>query len=423
MQDTYKAVGSAYLEATQATDPEIYEAILAETQRQQQGVELIPSENYASAAVLGAVATVFTNKYSEGYSGKRYYGGNEHVDTVETIAINRAKELFGAEHANVQAYSGSPANLAIYYGLLDPGDTVMGLALPAGGHLTHGWKVNFSANYYNAVQYPVDVETGLINMDVVAELAKEHKPKLIWAGGTAYPRTFDFERFAQIAEDVGACFAADIAHISGLCATGLHPSPIPYADAVMATTHKLLRGPRGAIIMTKEEHAKAIDRAVFPALQGGPHDNVTAAIAVCLKEALTPEYTVYCKQVVANAKAMADQFMSRGFAVVSGGTDVHLMLVDLSVQDVPGKVAQNKLDEAGITTNANMVPGDKRSAFDPSGIRVGTPAATTRGFKEAEIRQVADWICDVVENIEDDGAIQRVKQDVADLCAQYPLWY
>lgn len=415
--------GSAYLSDLQNYDPDIYGAVVAETQRQQDGIELIASENYASSAVMGAVATVFTNKYSEGYSGKRYYGGNENVDTVETIAINRAKQLFGAEHVNVQAYSGSPANQAIYLGLLKPGDTVLGLALPSGGHLTHGHKVNFSAKYYNSIQYPVNEETGVIDMDVVAEIAREHKPQMIIAGVTAYPRQLDFARFAEIAEEVGAYLMADIAHISGLCATGHHPDPIPYADAVMATTHKLLRGPRGALIMCKEEHAKKIDRAVFPGLQGGPHDNITAGIAVCLKEALTDDYKQYCGQVVANARAMADEFMRRGFSVVSGGTDVHLLLVDLSLQDVPGKVAQAVLDEAGITTNANMVPGDKRSAFDPSGLRIGTPAATTRGFGEAEVRQVTNWICDIVENIDDEATIQRIKNEVKEMCHRFPLWY
>lgn len=414
---------SPYLQALEAADPDIFGAVVAETTRQQRGIELIPSENYASAAVMGAVATVFTNKYSEGYSGKRYYGGNQHVDTIENIAVARAKQVFGAEHANVQAYSGSPANLAIYYALLQPGDTVMGLALPAGGHLTHGWKVNFSANYYNAVQYSVNPETGLIDIDEVARLAREHRPKLLWAGATAYPRQLDFAAFAQIAEDVGAYFCADLAHISGLVVSGLHPDPVPYADAVMATTHKLLRGPRGAIIASKAEHAKAIDRAVFPGLQGGPHDNVTAGIAVCLKEADTPEYRAYCQQVIDNARAMADEFMRRGFVVTTGGTDNHLMLVDLSPQDVPGKIAQNALDRAGITVNANMVPGDKRSAFDPSGIRIGTPAATTRGFKEAEMRQVANWIMDVVENVEDEATLSRVEAEVEALCSQYPLWY
>jgi glycine hydroxymethyltransferase len=411
------------LEPLQLTDPEIYSALTAETNRQQTGIELIPSENYVSPAVIAAIGSVFTNKYSEGYIYKRYYGGNENVDTVEALAMERARALFGAEHANVQPYSGSPANLAVYYALLSPGDTVMGLALPDGGHLTHGWKVNFSAHFFKSVQYPVNPETGLIDYDMAWQLAKEHKPKLIWAGATAYPRIFDFAKFAQIAEDVGARFAADIAHISGLVATGLHPDPVPYADAVTMTTHKMLRGPRGAMILCKKRHAQVIDRAVFPGLQGGPHDHVTAAIAVCLHEASTPAYKVYCKQVIANARTLAEALASRGFTIVSGGTDNHLVLVDLSNKGVPGKVAQQALDRANITLNANMVPGDKRSAFDPSGIRIGSPAVTTRGFKEAEMRLVANWIADVVEQIEDERVIERVRFEVMELCEQYPLWY
>ncbi len=414
---------SINLDSLRKTDPEIFDALKAETRRQQDGIELIPSENYVSSAVLSAIGSVFTNKYSEGYIHKRYYGGNENVDTVEELAIERAKTLFNAEHANVQPYSGSPANLAVYYALLSPGDTVMGLALPDGGHLTHGWKVNFSAHFFNAVQYPVDPKTGRIDYDVVWKLAKEHKPKLIWAGGTAYPRTFDFAKFAQIAEDVGARFAADIAHISGLVATGLHPDPVPYADAVTMTTHKLLRGPRGAMILSKERHAKVIDRAVFPGLQGGPHDHVTAAIAVCLHEASLPGYKTYCEQVVTNARLLAEALAARGFKVVSGGTDNHLLLVDLTNKGVPGKVAQAALDRANITLNANMVPGDPRSAFDPSGIRLGTPAMTTRGFKEDETRQIATWVADVIENVEEETTITRVQSEVKALCQQFPLWY
>ncbi|MBN1122553.1 MAG: serine hydroxymethyltransferase [Anaerolineae bacterium] len=419
------SIGSAILDrkAIEQTDPEVFAALFAETERQHYGLELIPSENYVSRAVLTAIGSVFTNKYSEGYAHKRYYGGNENVDTIETIAIERAKALFGADHANVQPYSGSPANLAVYYALLEPGETVMGMALPAGGHLTHGWKVNFSAHFFSSVQYPVDPETGLIDYDVVWELAKEHRPKLIWAGATAYSRIFEFDKFAQIAEDVGARFAADIAHISGLVATGLHPDPVPYADVVTMTTHKLLRGPRGAMILAKEEHARSIDRAVFPGLQGGPHDHVTAAIGVCLQEAADPSYTEYCKQVVANAKALAEELVKRGIDVVTGGTDNHLILADLSSTGVPGKVAQQTLDRANITCNANMVPGDKRSAFDPSGIRLGSPALTTRGFKEAEMRMVANWLADVVENVEDGTTVERVRNEVIELCKQYPLWY
>lgn len=411
------------LDPLKRVDPVVYDALAAELKRQQTGLELIPSENYVSGAVLTAIGSIFTNKYSEGYSGKRYYGGNENVDVIEDTAIARAKALFNAEHANVQPYSGSPANLAVYYALLEPGDTVMGLSLPAGGHLTHGWKVNFSAHFFNSVQYGLDPETGRLDYDAIWALAREHKPKLIWAGATAYPRIIEFDKFAQIAEDVGAHFAADIAHISGLVATGLHPDPVPVADAVSMTTHKMLRGPRGALILSKQEHAKAIDRAVFPGLQGGPHDHVTAAIAVALGEASAPEFVAYCKQVIANAKAMAEALIERGFEIVSGGTDNHLLLADLSNKGVPGKVAQEALDRANITLNANMVPGDKRSAFDPSGIRFGTPAITTRGLKEDEVRTVANLLADVVENIENDAAIERVRVQVEELCEQFPLWY
>ncbi|MBN1310940.1 MAG: serine hydroxymethyltransferase [Anaerolineae bacterium] len=411
------------LDLIRPVDPEVYAAAVDETTRQQTGIEMIPSENYVSQAVLAAIGSVLTNKYSEGYPGRRYYGGNENVDIIERLAIERAKTLFKADHANVQPYSGSPANQAVYYALAAPGDTVMGLALPDGGHLTHGWKVNFSAHYYNSVQYPIDPDTGLIDYDVVWKMARENKPKLIWAGATAYPRVFDFDKFAEIAQDVGAYFAADIAHIAGLVVTGLHPDPVPVADAVSMTSHKMLRGPRGAMILCKQEHAKAIDRAVFPGLQGGPHDHVTAGIAVCLREASLPEYKTYCRQVIVNAQALAEAFAGRGFTVVSGGTDNHLVLVDLSNKDVPGKVAQKALDRAHITLNANMVPGDKRSAFDPSGIRMGSPAATTRGFEEAEMRQVANWISDVVEHVDDDKVIERVRGEVTEMCGRFPLWY
>lgn len=411
------------LDALKQVDPVIYDALLAETNRQRTGLELIPSENYVSNAVLAAIGSVFTNKYSEGYAHKRYYGGNENVDVVEETAIARAKALFSAEHANVQPYSGSPANLAVYYALLDPGDLVMGLGLPSGGHLTHGWKVNFSAHFFNSVQYSVNPETGRFDFDEIRALAKEHKPKLIWAGATAYPRIIEFEKFAEIAEEVGAYFAADIAHISGLVATGLHPDPVPYADAVSMTTHKMLRGPRGALILSKAEHAKAIDRAVFPGLQGGPHDHATAATAVALHEDSQPEFVEYCKQVIVNAQAMADELMARGVDIVSGGTDNHLLLADLSSKGVTGKAAQQALDRANITLNANMVPGDKRSAFDPSGIRLGSPAITTRGLKEAEARQVANLLADVVENVEDEDVIDNVRCEVEELCEQFPLWY
>ncbi|GAB4469094.1 MAG: serine hydroxymethyltransferase [Anaerolineae bacterium] len=411
--------------ALQSTDPAIYAALTAEIERQQHGLEMIPSENYVSRAVMSVMGSVFTNKYSEGYPGKRYYGGNEHVDTVEEIARQRARELFGAAHANVQPYSGSPANQAVYMALISPGDRVMGLSLPDGGHLTHGWKVSFSGKYYEARQYPVDPRTGWLDYDEVARMAREFKPRLIWAGHSAYPRQIDFARFAEIAAEVGAFLAADIAHISGLVATGLHPDPVPYADAVTMTTHKLLRGPRGALILSKEEHASAIDRAVFPGLQGGPHNHTTAAIAVALHEASQPAYTEYCRQVVANARALAHGLMERGFKAVTDGTDNHIVLIDLSLSpgDLPGKVVQEALDRANITVNANMVPGDKRSAFNPSGIRLGTPAATTRGLVEADMLRMANWIADVVEHIDDEATIQRVRGEVIEVCDQHPLWY
>jgi glycine hydroxymethyltransferase len=412
-----------HLDPVKESDREVYAAIMAETQRQQQGLELIPSENYVSEAVLSVIGTVLTNKYSEGYPAKRYYGGNEHIDTLESLAQKRAKKLFGADHANVQPYSGSPANQAAYFALANPGDTVMGMALPAGGHLTHGWKVSFSAHYYNSVQYGVDPETGLIDYDEVARLAKEHKPKLIWAGASAYSRKIDFAKFAQIAQDVGARFAADIAHISGLVATGLHPDPVPVADAVTMTTHKMLRGPRGAMILCKEEFARNVDKAIFPGLQGGPHDNVTAAIGVCLHEASQPEYADYCKQVVLNAQTIAEEMTRRGFVVATGGTDNHMLLVDVTPKGSTGKQAQEALDLANIATNANMIPGDKRSAFDPSGIRFGTPAVTTRGLKEDEMRLIAHWIADVIEAGDDEAVIKRVRGEVMALCEQFPLWY
>lgn len=415
---------AAYV-ALAATDPRIHSALMAERQRQQDGIELIPSENYVSTAVMSVMGSVLTNKYSEGYAGKRYYGGNEHIDEIETIAVERAKALFGAEHANVQPYSGSPANQAVYMALAEPGDLCMGLALPDGGHLTHGWKVNFSGRYYRSVQYGVDPHTGYIDYEAVWELAKEHRPKLLWTGHSAYPRQVDFARFAQIAEDVGALLVADIAHISGLVAAKLHPDPVPYAAAVTTTTHKQLRGPRGALILSKAAHAKAIDKAVFPGLQGGPHNHITAAIAVALHEAASPAFVQYAEQILANARALADQLMSRGFHVVTGGTDNHIVLVDLSQSpgDVPGGEASKLLDKAHITVNANMVPGDKRTAFNPSGIRLGTPAATTRGFGEAEMRLIGDWLADVIAQSGDEATIARVRGQVMELCAQFPLWY
>jgi glycine hydroxymethyltransferase len=401
-------------------DPEIATLIQHEETRQFESIRLIPSENYVSHAVLEATGSVLTNKYSEGYPGKRYYEGQEFIDPVEALARERAKRLFGADHANVQPYSGSPANLAIYYALLQPGDKVMGMSLPHGGHLTHGWRVNFSARYYRAVQYTVDPVTHRIDYDQVRELAKQEQPKLIFSGATAYPREFDFKAFGDIAREVGARFVADIAHISGLIVAGVHQSPIPYADAVMTTTHKTLRGPRGAMILCKTEHADAIDRAVFPALQGGPHNHTTAAIAVALQEAATPEFKAYGQQIVRNAKRLADALLSHGFTLISGGTDNHLLLIDMTSKGVTGKQASRALARAGIETNANTIPYDPRRPFDPSGVRIGTPAVTSRGMKEPEMQRIAAWIDQVVSDVKDEALHARVCEEVREFCHAFP---
>lgn len=401
-------------------DPEIYRLIKAEEQRQYECIRLIPSENYASAAVMEATGSVLTNKYSEGYPGKRYYEGQQFIDQIETIACKRAENLFQADHANVQPYSGSPANMAVYYALLEPGDKIMGMSLPHGGHLTHGWKVSFSGRFYTSVQYTVSKETGRIDYDQVREMAKRERPKLIVSGATAYPREFDFKTFGEIAREVGAYFLADIAHISGLVVAGVHQSPIPYADAVTSTTHKTLRGPRGGMILCKAEHANAIDRAVFPALQGGPHNHTTAAIAVALKEASTPEFTEYGRQIVRNAKALAEALLEFGFSLVSGGTDNHLILIDMTSKGVTGKQAAKALDKAGIVVNYNTVPYDPRKPFDPSGIRLGTPAVTSRGMKEEEMRTIARWIDEVIRNITHDEVLQKIKNEARELCRKFP---
>ncbi len=401
-------------------DPEIYRLIKAEEQRQYECIRLIPSENYASAAVMEATGSVLTNKYSEGYPGKRYYEGQQFIDQIETIACKRAENLFQADHANVQPYSGSPANMAVYYALLEPGDKIMGMSLPHGGHLTHGWKVSFSGRFYTSVQYTVSKETGRIDYDQVREMAKKERPKLIVSGATAYPREFDFKTFGEIAREVGAYFLADIAHISGLVVAGVHQSPIPYADAVTSTTHKTLRGPRGGMILCKAEHANAIDRAVFPALQGGPHNHTTAAIAVALKEASTPEFTEYGRQIVRNAKALAEALLEFGFSLVSGGTDNHLILIDMTSKGVTGKQAAKALDKAGIVVNYNTVPYDPRKPFDPSGIRLGTPAVTSRGMKEEEMRTIARWMDEVIRNITHDEVLQKIKNEVRELCSKFP---
>jgi glycine hydroxymethyltransferase len=402
------------------TDPEIAQLIRQEETRQEESIRLIPSENYVSHAVLEATGSVLTNKYSEGYPGKRYYEGQEFIDPIETLARERATSLFGADHANVQPYSGSPANLAIYYALLQPGEKVMGMSLPHGGHLTHGWRVNFSARYYQAVQYTVDPVTHRIDYDQVRELAKREQPKLIFSGATAYPREFDFKAFSDIAQEVGARFVADIAHISGLIVAGVHQSPIPFADAVMTTTHKTLRGPRGAMILCKAEHADAIDRAVFPALQGGPHNHTTAAIAVALREAATPEFTAYGQQIVRNAKALAQALLSHGFTLISGGTDNHLILIDMTNKGVTGKQASRALARAGIETNANTIPYDPRRPFDPSGVRIGTPAVTSRHMKEPEMRRIAAWIDRVIGDVKDEAMHLRIRAEVREFCRTFP---
>ena len=404
----------------QQTDPEVHALIEAEERYEFETVRLIPSENYASAAVIQALGSVLTNKYSEGYAGKRYYEGQRYVDTLEELAISRAKSLFAVDHANVQPYSGSPANMAAYYALLQPGDTIMGLSLPHGGHLTHGWDVNFSARFYHSVQYVVDRETQLIDYDAVRALAKEAHPKIIVCGATAYPRLFDFKAFGEIAKEVDAYFLADIAHIAGLIAAGVHPSPAPYADVITTTTHKTLRGPRGAMIMCRAEFAQSIDRAVFPALQGGPHDHTTAAIAVALKEAASPEFKEYGGQIVRNARALAGELLERGFDLVTGGTDNHLILIDLTNKGVTGKKASKALDRAGIVVNANTVPYDPRKPFSPSGIRIGSPAVTSRGMKEPEMRRIVAWMDEVIASADDDQALERVRNEVREFCAAFP---
>ncbi len=406
-------------DALKAGDPETYELCRAEARRQAESIRLIPSENYVSKAVLEASASVFTNKYSEGYPGKRYYEGQQVVDPLEQLTINRAKALFGSEHANVQPYSGSPANLAVYLAFLKPGDKVMGLALPMGGHLTHGWNVSITGRYFASVGYGVRKDTGRIDYDEVRDLAKREKPQLLWAGGTAYSRIWDFPTMASIAKDVGARFAADIAHIAGLIVGGAHPSPVPNADVVTTTTHKTLRGPRGGMILSRAEFAQVIDRAVFPGLQGGPHVHNTAALAVALHEAAHPSFREYAHSVVANAKVIAEELVARGYQVVSGGTDNHLILVDLTNKNVPGKVAARALDKAGIELNYNSVPYDTRKPFDPSGIRLGSPSVTSRGMGEPEMRQIAAWMDRVIANPSDENAAQ-VRGEVLELTRKFP---
>jgi glycine hydroxymethyltransferase len=408
--------------ALASVDPDIARLISAEEERQGQKIRMIPSENYVSKAVLEATGSVLTNKYSEGYAGKRYYEGNQIIDDVELVAIERAKSLFGVDHANVQPYSGSPANLAIYFGFAKPGDTVMGMALPMGGHLTHGAAPTLSGRWMNSVQYGVRKDTGRIDFDEVHDLAKKHRPRIIFCGGTAIPRQIDFPAFAEIANEVDALLVADIAHIAGLIAGDAHPSPVGYAPVISTTTHKTLRGPRGAMLMSDEAHAEALDKAVFPGLQGGPHDHTTAAIAVALKEAATPEFKTYAQNVVRNAKALAEELLARGFDLVSGGTDNHLILIDLTNKQITGKKAAKALDRAGVELNYNTVPFDPRKPFSPSGIRLGTPAITSRGMGTGEMKHVARFIDEAVEagKRKDEEALDAIFAEVKELTKNFP---
>ena len=419
----------------QTQDPDIFKLIGQETARQADGLEMIPSENHTSGAVLEAAGSRLTDKYSEGYPGMRYYGGCEIVDQVENLARDRAKELFGADHANVQAHSGCPANLAVYFALLDPGDTVMGLKLFHGGHMTHGLKLNFSGRHYNSVQYSCQKENGLIDIDEMYKLAKEHKPKLIVTGGSAYPQQYEWEKYKEVADSVGAFMLADMAHVAGLVAGGVHPNPVGIADVVTTTTHKTLRGPRGALILsngnpstplkkvprTKENIPTLIDRAIIPGIQGGPHNHQTAAIAVALKEAMQPEFKEYAQQVVKNAKVLAEELLSRGYNLVTGGTETHLLLIDLNNKNLSGKEGEEALGKAGITVNKNTVPFDPRSPFDPSGIRLGTPALTTRGMKEDEMKIVAGFIHEAISSAGDSQILAKIHKNVQDMCKNFPL--
>jgi len=401
-------------------DPEIADLIAAEERRQRDKIRLIASENYVSGAVLAATGSVLTNKYSEGYPGKRYYEGQQIIDRVEQLCIDRAKALFGADHANVQPYSGSPANLAVYLAFVKAGETVMGMGVPAGGHLTHGWGVSATGTWFRAVQYGVRKDTHRIDFDEVRELARKERPKILIAGGTAIPRTIDFAAFAEIAKEVGAVLVVDMAHIAGLVAGGAHPSPIPVADVVTTTTHKTLRGPRGGMLLSTAAHAKAIDRAIFPGLQGGPHNHTTAGIATALKEAATAEFKTYAHQIVANARALAQALIQRGWTLITGGTDNHLILADVTNKNVPGKVAAKALDAAGLELNYNSIPFDPRKPFDPSGLRLGTPSVTSRGMREPEMQQIAAWM-DAVVNAPADAALhERIAGEIRELCAGFP---
>ncbi|MEN2767289.1 serine hydroxymethyltransferase [Ornithinibacillus xuwenensis] len=410
------------MEHLKQADQELYEAMQAEKKRQQTKIELIASENFVSEAVMEAMGSVLTNKYAEGYPGKRYYGGCEHVDVVENLARDRAKDLFGAEHANVQPHSGAQANMAVYFSVLEPGDTVLGMNLNHGGHLTHGSPVNFSGTLYNFVDYGVDEESEQLNYNTVLEKAREVQPKLIVAGASAYSRLIDFAKFREIADEVGAYLMVDMAHIAGLVAAGLHPNPVPYADFVTTTTHKTLRGPRGGMILCKEEYAKKIDKAVFPGMQGGPLMHIIAAKATAFKEALSDEFKNYCKQIISNAKALGEALVKEGIRVVSGGTDNHLLLLDVTPLGISGKVAEHVLDEIGITVNKNTIPFDTESPFVTSGVRIGTPAVTTRGFKEAEMREIAAIISLTLKNHEDEAVLKEATDRVLALTEKSPLY-
>jgi glycine hydroxymethyltransferase len=405
----------------QEQDPQVWESIEAEAIRQQDGLEMIASENYTSMAIMQAGGSVLTNKYAEGYPGRRYYGGCEHVDVIETLAIDRAKELFGAEAANVQPHSGSQANTAVYLTCLEPGDPVLGLDLAQGGHLTHGMKLNISGKLYNFHHYGVDKENHRLDFDQIAALAREHKPKLIVAGASAYPREIPHDKFAQIAADVGALLMVDMAHYAGLVAAGIHNSPIPYADFVTTTTHKTLRGPRAGLVLCKQEQLTGVNRSVFPGIQGGPLMHMVAAKAVCFGEAMSPDYKTYGQAVVDNAKVLADTLMSSGLRLVSGGTDNHLMLIDVTAVDLGGKKAEAVLDECGITVNMNMIPFDTRKPMDPSGIRIGTPALTTRGMGTDEMKRVGDWIYQALAHADDSNLHEQIRRDVRQMCDSFPV--
>jgi glycine hydroxymethyltransferase len=406
--------------ALSEVDPEISALIHEEERREADTLRLIPSENYVSRAVLEASGSVLTNKYSEGYPRKRYYEGQQSIDPIEELACERVKKLFGAEHVNVQPYSGSPANLAVYLATMQPGETVIGLGLASGGHLTHGHSVSITGRYFKSIPYGLRASDDRIDMDQVRALAREHRPKLLFCGTTAYPRTLDFQAFGEIAKEVGAVFAADIAHIAGLVLAGVHPSPVGIADIVTSTTHKTFRGPRGGMIMCKKEFAQAIDKAVFPGLQGGPHNHTTAGIAVAAREAAHPSFRDYAKQIVVNAKVLAEELVSKGFRLITGGTDNHLILMDVTNKNVTGKVAAKALDRAGIVANYNAIPNDPRKPFDPSGLRLGTPAVTSRGMKVAEMKRLAGWIDQVVSTPADEVLITRIAGEVKEMCRGFP---